>query len=293
MTVLVTGANGQLGREMRVVARRSDDRYVFADIVCPDDLDTLLLDITDIDAVRAAVTRFEVDAIVNCAAYTDVDKAETDRERCALLNAKAPENLAVVMKEKGGLLVHVSTDYVFGGDSDKPYTEDDTCAPTSVYGMTKYEGEKAIRESGCRHIIIRTSWLYSEFGKNFVKTMLRLTSSRPLLNVVSDQKGTPTYALDLAETISTILEEAHDGTEGVYHYSNEGVCTWYDFAKTITEYAGHTSCEIRPCTSEEYPSPVRRPSYSVLDKSKIKETFGITIPYWADSLKNCLNNLTD
>ncbi len=293
MTVLVTGANGQLGREMRVVARRSDDRYLFADIVCPDDLDTFLLDITDIDAVRAVVNRFEVDVIVNCAAYTDVDRAETDSERCTLLNAKAPENLAVVMSETGGLLVHVSTDYVFSGNADRPYAEDAACAPGSVYGKTKLDGEIAIARTGCRHIIIRTAWLYSEFGKNFVKTMLSLTTSRSRLNVVSDQKGTPTYALDLAEAIALILESDLDGKEGVYHYSNEGECTWYDFARMIAQYSGHDRCEILPCTSEEFPSPVRRPSYSVLDKTRIRNTFGITIPHWADSLRRCLENFSD
>jgi dTDP-4-dehydrorhamnose reductase len=293
MTILVTGANGQLGREMRVIARGSDDRYLFADIVCPDDLDTFLLDITDIDAVRAVVKRFEVDVIVNCAAYTDVDKAETDRERCALLNTQAPENLAIVMKETGGLLVHISTDYVFAGNADRPYGEDAPCAPTSVYGRTKFDGETAIVKTGCRYIIIRTAWLYSEFGRNFVKTMLSLTVSRPKLNVVSDQKGTPTYALDLAEAIAAMLQAGLDGKEGIYHYSDEGVCTWYDFARMIAECAGHDGCEISPCTSEEFPSPVKRPSYSVLDKTKIKNTFGITIPHWADSLRKCLENFAD
>ena len=293
MNVLVTGANGQLGSEMRLVASRSADKYVFSDVVDLPGVDTLILDITDIDAVRKVVRDHDIKAVVNCAAYTDVDKAEEDVELCALLNAVAPENLALAMKEVDGMLVHVSTDYVFGGEQyNTPCTEDRKGTPTGVYGQTKLDGELAIQASGCRHIIIRTAWLYSEFGKNFVKTMLGLTATKPQLNVVFDQTGTPTYALDLAETIFDILENRKwEGNDGIYHYSNEGVCSWYDFTKMIAEYAGNDTCRILPCHSDEFPSKVIRPSYSVLDKTKIKKTFGISVPYWTDSLKKCINNL--
>ena len=293
MTVLVTGANGQLGSEMRLVAAASKDRYIFTDVVDLPGVETEKLDITNIDAVRAMVKENDVKVIVNCAAYTNVDKAEDDQEFCALLNAKAPENLAVAMKEVDGLLVHVSTDYVFGGDPyNTPCREDQKGTPTGVYGMTKLQGEQAIEASGCHHVIIRTAWLYSEFGKNFVKTMLMLTSTKPQLNVVFDQTGTPTYALDLAEAIYDIVENRkYEGNDGVYHFSNEGVCSWFDFTKMIAEYAGNTACDIRPCHSNEFPSKVTRPAYSVLDKTKIKETFGLSIPYWTDSLKKCIKNL--
>ena len=293
MTVLVTGANGQLGSEMRLVAAESKDRYIFTDVVELPGVETVKLDITDLEAVRAIVKENDVKAIVNCAAYTNVDKAEEDQEFCALLNAKAPENLAVAMKEVDGLLVHVSTDYVFGGDPyNTPCREDQKGTPTGVYGLTKLQGEQAIEASGCHHVIIRTAWLYSEFGKNFVKTMLMLTSTKPQLSVVFDQTGTPTYALDLAETIYDIVENRkYEGNDGVYHFSNEGVCSWFDFTKMIAEYAGNTACEIKPCHSDEFPSKVKRPAYSVLDKTKIKNTFGISIPYWTDSLKKCIKNL--
>ena len=293
MTVLVTGANGQLGSEMRLVAAGSKDRYIFTDVVELPGVETVKLDITNLEAVRAIVKDNDVKAIVNCAAYTNVDKAEDDREFCALLNAKAPENLAVAMKEVDGLLVHVSTDYVFGGDPyNTPCREDQKGTPTGVYGLTKLQGEQAIEASGCHHVIIRTAWLYSEFGKNFVKTMLMLTSTKPQLSVVFDQTGTPTYALDLAEAIYDIVENRkYEGNDGVYHFSNEGVCSWFDFTKMIAEYAGNTACEIKPCHSDEFPSKVKRPAYSVLDKTKIKNTFGISIPYWTDSLKKCIKNL--
>ena len=293
MNILVTGANGQLGNEMRIVSRQSADRYVFTDVADFPGNDTVHLDITDMEAVRETVSEYDIDIIVNCAAYTNVDKAEADIDACRLLNAKAPENLAVAIREKGGLLIHMSTDYVFGGVVyDAPLNEDTPTSPTGVYGLTKLEGEEMIRRSGCRHIIIRTSWLYSEFGRNFVKTMLALTSSKPSLKVVNDQTGTPTYALDLASAIFDIIENRKaEDREGIYHYSNEGVCTWYEFARTIAEYAGNDECEISPCTSEEYPSPVRRPSYSVLDKTRIKNAFGISVPHWTDSLKKCLNNI--
>ena len=285
MTILVTGANGQLGNEMRLTAAASKDKYIFTDVA--------ELDITDMDAIRSMVKDNDVKVIVNCAAYTNVDKAEDDVELCALLNAKAPENLAVAMKEVDGLLIHVSTDYVFGGDPyNTPCREEQKGTPTGVYGLTKLQGEQAIVASGCHHIIIRTAWLYSEFGKNFVKTMLSLTASKPQLNVVFDQTGTPTYALDLAEVIFDIVENRkYVGNDGVYHYSNEGVCSWFDFTKMIAEYAGNTGCDIRPCHSDEFPSKVKRPAYSVLDKTKIKNTFGLTVPYWTDSLKKCIKNL--
>ena len=293
MTILVTGANGQLGSEMRLVAAASKDRYIFTDVVEIPGVETVKLDITDLEAVRLIVKENDVKAIVNCAAYTNVDKAEEDQEFCALLNAKAPENLAVAMKDVDGLLVHVSTDYVFGGDPyNTPCREDQKGTPTGVYGLTKLQGEQAIEASGCHHVIIRTAWLYSEFGKNFVKTMLMLTSTKPQLNVVFDQTGTPTYALDLAEAIYDIVENRKwEGNDGVYHYSNEGVCSWFDFTKMIAEYAGNTGCDIKPCHSDEFPSKVKRPAYSVLDKTKIKNTFGIAVPYWTDSLKKCIKNL--
>lgn len=305
MTILVTGANGQLGNELRVVTCGSDHKYIFTDVVeaSPEAVamlrkmggedvptDTLILDITDIEAVRKVVKAEGVDVIVNCAAYTNVDKAETDVELAELLNAKAPENLAASMKEVGGLLVHISTDYVFGKEVyNTPCREDMVGTPTGIYGITKLGGERNILDTGCRSVIIRTGWLYSEFGKNFVKTMLNLTATRPELKVVFDQVGTPTYAYDLAQAIVAILK---DLKTGIYNYSNEGVCSWFDFAKMIAEYSGQTQCNIMPCHSDEFPSPVKRPAYSVLDKTKIKETFKITIPYWTDSLKKCIGNLS-
>ena len=297
MKILVTGANGQLGNEMRLIAKDSPHDFIFTDVVQLPELETVILDITDIDALRTLVQNENVDAIVNCAAYTNVDKAEEDQELCSLLNAKAPENLATVMKETEGLLVHVSTDYVFGGDPyNTPCKEDQKGTPTGVYGLTKLQGEQAIQATGCNHVIIRTAWLYSEFGRNFVKTMLNLTSSKPELNVVFDQTGTPTYAWDLANAIAAVLED-YSACEpgqpyaktGIYHYSNEGVCSWFDFTKMIAEYAGNTACNIKPCHSDEFPSKVKRPAYSVLDKTKIKETFGLSIPYWTDSLKKCIS----
>lgn len=285
MNILVTGANGQLGNEIRIVSHGSMDNYIFTDV---DELD-----ITNLEAIREMVAQEEVKAIINCAAYTNVDKAEEDVEFCELLNAKSVENLAMAMKEVDGLLVHVSTDYVFGGDPyNTPCTEDKKGTPTGVYGKTKLQGEQNIQKVGCHHLIIRTAWLYSEFGKNFVKTMLNLTSTKPSLKVVFDQTGTPTYAYDLAAAIYDIVENRkYEGKDGIYHYSNEGVCSWFDFTKMIAEYAGNTSCDIQPCHSNEFPSKVIRPSYSVLDKTKIKETFGVKVPYWTESLKKCINNL--
>ena len=293
MNILVTGANGQLGNEMRIVSKGSQDSYIFTDVVEVAGLETTILDITNLEAIRKIVRDNDVNVIVNCAAYTNVDKAETDQELAELLNAKAPENLAIAMKEVNGLLVHISTDYVFGGDPyNTPCKEDQKGTPTGVYGLTKLHGEQAIRSVGCQHVIIRTAWLYSEFGKNFVKTMLNLTATKPQLKVVFDQVGTPTYALDLAKAIYDVLESRnYIGKTGIYHYSNEGVCSWFDFTKMIAEYAGNTTCDIQPCHSDEFPSPVKRPAYSVLDKTKIKETFGLKIPYWTDSLKHCIQNL--
>ena len=315
MTILVTGANGQLGNELRLVATlapASGHRFIFTDIndVSGEsaamlrrlggagvDLSTRRLDITDAEAVRSLVRESGIDAVVNCAAYTDVDAAESHPDLAELLNARAPQILAEAMRDAGGLLVHVSTDYVFGGDPcNTPCREGQTGTPTGVYGLTKLHGEQAIQASGCRYVILRTAWLYSEFGKNFVRTMLRLTSEKPSLKVVFDQVGTPTYAADLAAAIVTILlchsERSEESPCGIYHYSNEGVCSWYDFAKAIAGYAGHAACDIRPCHSDEFPSPVRRPAYSVLDKTLVKRTFGLSIPYCTDSLRRCLASLT-
>ena len=320
MNIIVTGANGQLGNEMRIVTKGSNDNYIFTDI-CEEhpesiemlhklagvdfDISTTKLDITNLDAIRSLVKENDVKVIINCAAWTNVDGAEDPEkyELVELLNAKAPENLAIAMKEVGGLLVHISTDYVFGGDPyNTPCKEDQKGTPTGFYGLTKFRGEQNIQATGVEYIIIRTAWLYSEFGKNFVKTMLTLTSTKPHLKVVFDQVGTPTYALDLAKAINTILEDYKQtinslpstlnyAKEGIYHFSNEGVCSWFDFTKMIAEYEGNLGCDIQPCHSDEFPSPVKRPSYSVLDKSKIKEAFGVKIPYWIDSLKKCVLNL--
>ena len=286
MNILVTGANGQLGNEIQKVSKHSQDHYIFTD-VCDG---YVKLDITNLDAIRQMVAQLDVKCIINCAAWTNVDAAETAGDIVEQLNAKAPENLAMAMKEVGGLLVHISTDYVFGGDPyNTPCREDQKGSPTGVYGQTKLHGEQRILATGVKHIIIRTAWLYSEFGKNFVKTMLSLTATKPQLKVVFDQCGTPTYAGDLADVIYDIIENRKfDNNEGIYHFSNEGVCSWYDFTKVIAQMAGHTTCDIQPCHSDEFPSPVKRPAYSVLDKSKIKDTFGITIPYWTDSLRKCI-----
>lgn len=294
MIILITGANGQLGNEMRILAKDSADKYIFTDVNQVEGVETSYLDITDLSAVRQMVKDNAVNAIVNCAAYTNVDAAETNETLAEKLNAEAPENLALAMKEVGGLLVHVSTDYVFGAEPyNTPCKEDQKGTPTGVYGLTKLHGEQKIIATGCNHVIIRTAWLYSEFGKNFCKTMMNLTATKPQLKVVFDQVGTPTYALDLAKAIAVVLEKFDGSQTGVYHYSNEGVCSWFDFTKMIAEYNGTTACDIQPCYSCDFPSPVTRPSYSVLDKTKIKETFGIKVPYWTDSLKTCINNLKE
>lgn len=288
--ILVTGANGQLGNEMRIVARNSASRFIFTDVVEVPGVETVLLDITDINAVRTLVMENNVDTIINCAAYTNVDKAETDLDLAELLNARAPLNLASVMKEAGGLLVHISTDYVFGMEPyNTPCSEDRIGTPTGIYGVSKLHGEQNIIASGCDYVIIRTSWLYSEFGRNFVKTMLSLTASKKELKVVFDQVGTPTYALDLANAIMVILQNP---VTGIYNFSNQGVCSWYDFSKMIAELSGHTACNIQPCHSSEFPSPVKRPAYSVLDKTKIRTVFpAVEVPYWLDSLRVCLGNM--
>lgn len=327
MNILVTGANGQLGNEMRILAKDSADKYIFTDVVdateesiamlkklAGDGINTNTehLDITNLDAIRGIVKRENVEVIVNCAAWTNVDGAE-DPEKYVLvekLNTTAPENLAKAMKEVGGLLVHISTDYVFGGDPyNTPCREDQKGTPTGVYGQTKLYGEQKIQATGCNYVILRTAWLYSEFGKNFVKTMLNLTSTKPQLKVVFDQVGTPTYAGDLANAISTIIEDyiienaVSYSKTGVYHFSNEGVCSWYDLTKMIQQIAveletpetfgtlgTHGACEVLPCHSDEFPSPVKRPAYSVLDKTKVKETFGTRIPFWSESLDKMIRN---
>ncbi len=291
-TILVTGANGQLGNEMRIIAKNSGDNYIFTDVNQVEGVETTYLDITDLDAVRQCVVANKVDVIVNCAAYTNVDAAETNEELAEKLNAEAPENLAKAMKEVGGFLIQISTDYVFGKEPyNVPCREDQKGTPTGIYGMTKLHGEQRIQIVGCDYVIIRTAWLYSEFGKNFCKTMMNLTATKPQLKVVFDQVGTPTYAYDLAKAIEVVIAKFDGSQVGVYHYSNEGVCSWYDFTKMIAEYNGTTDCDIQPCHSNEFPSPVKRPSYSVLDKTKIKEIFDVEVPYWTDSLRKCINNL--
>lgn len=296
MNILVTGANGQLGREMRLTAKESSHHYIFTDVAPAEGLETILLDITDRNAVEQMVSEEQVGAIVNCAAWTDVDACETDSVMAAKaerINALAPAILAQAMRDVNGLLVHISTDYVFGLEPyNTPCNEEQKGTPTGVYGHSKLRGEMVIRNSGVQYLILRTSWLYSEYGRNFCRTMMKLTAEKPQVNVVFDQTGTPTYALDLAQAITTILErESWRGNTGIYNYSNEGVCSWYDFAMTIRKMAGHKACQINPCHSSEYPSPVKRPAYSVLDKSKFKQTFHLSIPYWAESLLKCVNNL--
>lgn len=283
MNILVTGSAGQLGHSLRDIAADSTNHYIFTDVA--------ELDITDKSAIIRMMESENIKLVINCAAYTNVDKAEDDFDTANLINNTAVRNLAEACKQFGATFIHVSTDYVFDGSSNIPYTEDMPLAPLGVYGVTKLHGEQAVLESGCDYIIIRTSWLYSEYGKNFVKTMMMLTEERETLNVVFDQAGTPTYAGDLASAIYDIVENnKYKGNNGIYHFSNEGVCSWYDFAHEISELA-RTECDIRPCHSNEFPSKVNRPHYSVLDKTKIKTTFGLTIPYWKDSLRVCISNL--
>lgn len=283
MNILVTGANGQLGTHMRLLAPSSNHKWFFTDVA--------ELDITSAEAVNAFVDANAVSLIVNCAAYTNVDRAESEEDIALRINADAVRNLAEAMKRVDGVLVHISTDYVFGGNlNNTPCTEDEPVNPTGAYGRTKLAGEQAA--AICRHLIFRTAWLYSEYGKNFLLTMLNLTATKPELKVVFDQVGTPTYAGDLARAIFDIVENGtYVDHEGIYNFSNEGVCSWYDFAKEIAWQSGHTACRISPCHSNEFPSPVKRPAYSVLDKTKYKSTFRAEIPYWTDSLTTCLNNI--
>ena len=290
-TVLVTGANGQLGNSIHArISLYPGYNFLFTDI------DTL--DICDKEAVRKYVLENDVQYVMNCAAYTAVDKAEEHEDLCMRINRDAVRNLGEAAHAVGAKVIHVSTDYVFDGTSCRPYLESDATCPVSVYGRTKLAGEQALMEVCPDSVIIRTAWLYSEFGKNFCKTMMNLTATKPHLKVVFDQVGTPTYALDLAKAIETVLKDyadkknEHDYDKtGIYHYSNEGVCSWFDFTKSIAEYNGTTACDVQPCHSDEFPSPVKRPFYSVLDKSKIKETFGIRIPYWTESLRQCIANI--
>ena len=304
MNIFVTGANGQLGNEMRLIAKDSSNNYIFTDVNQVEGVDTTFLDITDLEAVRKMVAEHQVEAIVNCAAYTNVDAAEDNEALAEKLNAEAPENLAKAMKEVDGLLIQISTDYVFGKEPyNVPCKEGQQGTPTGVYGLTKLHGEQRVIATECKYVIIRTAWLYSEYGKNFCKTMMQLTATKPQVKVVFDQVGTPTYAWDLAQAIAVIIEDykkeafnSHLSSfnyskTGVYHYSNEGVCSWYDFAKMIAEYSGAKGCDVQPCHSDEFPSPVKRPSYSVLDKTKIKDVFGVEVPYWTDSLKKCIHNI--
>lgn len=285
MNILVTGCNGQLGTHMRLISSGSRHNYLFTDIG--------ELDITDQKALNTFIEQNHIEAIVNCAAYTNVDKAEDEETIADSINHIAVGYMAEAMRQVDGLLIHISTDYVFGGNQhNTPCREDAAVNPTGAYGRTKLRGEETIRTSGCRYIILRTAWLYSEYGKNFCKTMLNLTATKPQLNVVFDQVGTPTYAGDLAYAIFRILEDGLGrGNEGLYHFSNEGVCSWYDFAIAISRKAGNTKCDILPCHSNEFPSPVIRPPYSVLDKTKFKQTFHLPIPYWTDSLDRCLTEL--
>ena len=294
-----------MGNEMHIVAKDSKDNYIFTDVVEVEGQETTILDITNLDAVRSIVKEKNVKVIVNCAAYTNVDAAESNEALAEKLNAEAPKNLALAIKEVNGLLVHISTDYVFGGDPyNTPCKEDQKGTPTGVYGLTKLHGEQGIVSTNCNYVILRTAWLYSEFGKNFVKTMLNLTATKPQLKVVFDQVGTPTYAFDLAKAIFAIVGDyeqesvnynqwASYSKNGIYHYSNEGVCSWFDFTKMIAEIAGNTDCDIQPCHSDEFPSPVKRPAFSVLDKTKVKDTFEIKVPYWTDSLRKCMSNMLD
>jgi dTDP-4-dehydrorhamnose reductase len=286
--ILVTGSNGQLGNEFRLVVEEKEkdkiNNYYFTDVAD--------LDITNKNDVSKFLVTNNIDIVVNCAAYTNVDKAEDDRENANLINHIGPKNLAEVCRERNGFLIHISTDYVFDGTKNTPYTETDETKPLGVYGETKLKGENAILISGCEYLIIRTSWLYSSFGHNFLKTMQRLTAEKKSLNVVLDQVGTPTYAGDLANVIYTIIHKSDnaDIRNQIYHYSNEGVCSWYDFAVAINEAFGH-NCIVEPCHSNEFPSKVTRPSFSVLDKFKIKDMLGIEIPYWKDSMLLCISHM--
>ncbi len=290
MNILVTGACGQLGSEMRNLAAESPNRFIFSDVIPAPGEEVVPLDITNLGALRIVCDSEKVDVIVNCAGYTAVDKAEDEPAMAELLNSTAVSYLAQVAAERDAVLIHISTDYVFRGDVPVPCTEDTPASPSGVYGSTKYAGERAALQAGCRCLIFRTAWLYSPYGRNFVKTILRLCAERPSIKVVADQVGTPTYAHDLAALIVGVIDSGRLDRTGVYHYSNEGAVSWYDFAKAIGELSG-SACDIRPCRTGEYPSKAPRPAYSVLDKTKVKETFGVEVPYWRDSLKDCLRRL--
>ena len=287
MNILVTGANGQLGTELRNLSVGSAHNFVFTDVTQVPGAPTFNLDITNPDAVRLVVDSERIDVIVNCAAYTAVDKAEEDFRTADELNHLAPGYLAAAAAGAGATLIHVSTDYVFPGTACTPIPESAPTGPQSVYGSTKLAGERAVADSGCNYIIFRTAWLYSPYGNNFVKTMLRLTSERESVKVVYDQVGSPTCAEDLAALIMHVLDRGLLDRKGIYHFTDEGAVSWFDFARHICEYAGH-KCRVEPCLSAEFPSKVKRPSYSVLDKSLVRKTFGWEVPYWTDSLKKCI-----
>lgn len=282
MNVLVTGACGQLGCTFREISQGYDFNFIFTDVVGEEGVAEL--DATDPAAVGRMMEQNEIDLIINCAGYTDVNRAEDEEDKAYLLNAELPRVLAEAAKKVGAVLIHISTDYVFDGKSCVPYKETDEPSPLGAYARTKLEGEKAVRESGCRHIILRTAWLYSVYGKNFFKTMEGMTSNLPSVKVVIDQVGTPTYAYDLAFAVIYIMDKGLLGHEGTYHYTNEGVCSWYDFAKSINRKFGYL-CDVQPCHTSDFPSKVQRPSFSVLDKSLFKKTFGLEIPHWEDSLE--------
>lgn len=292
MNILITGCNGQLGNEMQLLAKQHTNHKYFNTDILPEAEGVenySSLDITDKEAIKAFVKDNEIDGIVNCAAYTAVDKAETDKELCSKLNSLAPAYLAEAINEREGWFIQVSTDYVFDGTAHTPYTEDEPTCPNSVYGDTKLAGEIGAQQCCPKTMVIRTAWLYSEFGRNFVKTMMTLGETKPELGVIFDQIGTPTYAYDLAVAIFAAIEQGV--VPGVYHFSNEGCISWYDFTKAIHRIAGITTCNVKPLHTAEYPTPASRPHYSVLDKTKIKQTYGIEIPYWEDSLQRCIANL--
>ena len=282
MNILITGCNGQLGNEMQLLEKDNPQHTYF-------NTDVAELDITNEEAINRFVEDNQIDGIVNCAAYTAVDKAEENQELCMKLNATAPEYLARAIERRGGWLIQISTDYVFDGTNHTPYVETDSVCPNSTYGRTKLAGEQAAQQACSRTMIIRTAWLYSTFGNNFVKTMIRLGNEKPELGVIFDQIGTPTYARDLAVAIFAAINQGVKS--GIYHFSNEGVISWYDFTKAIHRIAGITTCHVRPLHTSEYPTPAARPHYSVLDKTKIKQDYGIVIPYWEESLRECMAKL--
>jgi len=290
LNILVTGGNGQLGRCLRDASKGSRNRYIFTDVCDAPGLETTSLDITNKDTLDIVADSEKVDVIVNCAGYTNVDKAEDETHFADLLNHEAAANLAATAKRRGAVLIHISTDYIFGGEASEPIPETADPAPLGVYGATKLAGEQAIKDSACNYIILRTAWMYSAYGKNFVKTMLELTANHPVVKVVSDQIGTPTYAPDLARFIVSIIDGGKLGLCGIYNYTGEGVCSWYDFASEINALAGH-KCNVTPCKTSEYPTKAHRPHYSVLDKSLVKSVFGVSIPYWKDSLKICIEEI--